>query len=343
MPAGRAHPEGEALAGLEDAGLAEVDRVEDAEHLADRLALWGRRAGGRAAVAEPVHGARPAGQRRDCRVGEDLPDVGELWLDVGHAEEVRRDVLGRPAGGEGRADGVEVGVELGHGRGRAALGEAGGGHPDELGRDGHLGHVLVLLGRGQRRAVPGGGRQARLDQGSVHPDQQGRVAGRVRLTGHRVDAADPLVDLPHPVRRGARRGAVAVGGGQHVGRGGGEPAGRVVAPLAVLVDAGHGQRVQRLEQQRPEPGDGHGQVGVQPPRDAAGPEVAVVGRVGGHARGERRGRALEQPGPREYLSRHRDDLPLSDGSRPGRHDSHNHKATLRDRSPHIVLARSSGS
>ena len=137
----------------------------------------------------------------------------------------------------------------------------------------------------------------------MHPDQQRRVASLVRLACHGVDAADPLVDLLYPHRRRAGRGAVAVGGGQHVGGGGGEPARRVVTPLAVLVDAGHRERVQRLQQQRPEPGDRHGQVRVQPPGDTARAEEAVVGGFDRDAGGERRRGALEQPGPWEHLGR----------------------------------------
>ncbi len=118
----------------------------------------------------------------------------------------------------------------------------------------------------------------------MHPDQQGRVAGRVRLAGYRVGAADPFVDLSYPVGRRSGGRAVAVGDGQHVGGGGGEAGGRVVAPVAVLVDAGHRERVQRLQQQRPQRGDRRRQVRVQPPRDAVRAEEAVVGGVDGDAR-----------------------------------------------------------
>ena len=194
---------------------------------------------------------------------------------------------------------VEVGVELGHRRGRPAR-----RHPDQLGGGGHLGHVPVPVRVAELRPVAFGGGEPGVHLRRVHPDEQVGVARRVGPPGHRVGAADPLVDPSHPVGGRAGGRPVAVGRGQHVGGGGREPAGRVVPPLAVLVDAGHGQRVQRLQQQRPQPGDGRRQVGVQSPGDAARAEEAVVGRIGGHAGGEGRGATLEQPATREDFSRH---------------------------------------
>ena len=124
------------------------------------------------------------------------------------------------------------------------------------------------------------------------------------------------MDPAYPRRGGARRAAVAVGEGQDVRRGGGEPVARVVAPVAVLVDAGHGEGVQRLQQQRAQPGDRAGQVRVQPPRHAARPEEAVVGRLDGNAGGERRRGALEQRRSRENVGRHGDDQPGADEANP---------------------------
>jgi hypothetical protein len=83
----------------------------------------------------------------------------------------------------------------------------------------------------------------------------------------------------------------------------------------VLVDTGHGERVQRLEQQRPQTGDGPGQVGVQPPGHAAGTEQAVVGGIDGNAVSERGRGALEQAGAGEHSGGHEDDQPAGDRSR----------------------------
>ena len=310
-----AYPQGEPLAGLEHARLAEVDRVQDAKDLADFLAARWHRVRRGSALAELVHGPRPAGQRRDGGGREYLPDLGQFRLHVGHAEQVRRGVFRRPAGGEVGPDRGEVGVELGDGRRRASVGEAGRWHPDDLGDRGHLGDVAILVRVAERDAEEVRRGQARVHERRVHPDQQRRVARLVVLSRHRVGAAHVFVDLPHPLGRRTRRRLVAVGRGQHVRGGGGEPGRRVLAPVAVLVDPGHGKRVQRLEQQRPQAGDGPGQVGVQPPGHAARTEQAVVGGIDGNAVSERGRGALEQAGAREHTRGHGDDQPAGDGSR----------------------------
>ena len=148
--------------------------------------------------------------------------------------------------------------------------------PEQLGRDGHLGDVGVgVRGRGRRAEQPGRFEHG-VHQRRVHPQQQRGISRGVGTAGHGVRAPDVLVDGPDPPGGPARAGPVAVGDGRDVGRRGGQPADRVAPPVAVLVDAGHGQRVQRLDQHRPQPRDRGGQVGGQPPGHAGRPEEPVV-------------------------------------------------------------------
>ena len=54
-----------------------------------------------------------------------------------------------------------------------------------------------LSGRGPDQ---GSGGQDRIDQRSVHPEQESGIARRVRAAGNRVRAADMILDAPHPGR-----------------------------------------------------------------------------------------------------------------------------------------------
>ena len=83
-----------------------------------------------------------------------------------------------------------------------------------------------------------------------------------------------------------------------VRRGGGEPAHRILTPAAVLVDPGHRERVQRLHQQRPQPGHRPGQVAADLPGHAGRPEETVVGGALRHAGHVGRRRSARSARPR---------------------------------------------
>ena len=110
------------------------------------------------------------------------------------------------------------------------------------------------------------------------------------------------MDAPHPGRGPHGRGPVAEGDHGQVRRGGGEPAGGIPAPAAVLTGTGHRQRMQRLHQHGPQARHRPGQVGAHPPGDAGGPEKAVVRgavRDTGRVRGRR---TLDKPGAERRAS-----------------------------------------
>ena len=102
---------------------------------------------------------------------------------------------------------------------------------------------------------------------------------------HRIDAVDVRVHPAHE-RCGLLGGCgVAVGGREHELRRALEPAPRVLAEGAVLVDRGHGPRFQSLDEQGAQPTDEHRRIGVDAPRDAVGPEDPCV--AGHHIQGTR--------------------------------------------------------
>ena len=98
FPLRRAHAEREPLPCLEHARLAEVDRVEDAEDLADLLALRRHRVAAGAGVAatgvaEAVHGPRPAGQRVTAAAARTCQASASSGSTSGMAMQVRRGVF----------------------------------------------------------------------------------------------------------------------------------------------------------------------------------------------------------------------------------------------------------
>ena len=175
-------------------------------------------------------------------------------------------------------------------------GDEGGVEPDE-GCGAHLlaqVAVGVLIGaRPAPVAVVGGEEGVHLD--GVHPHEQLRVLGRICLAGDRVGAVDVLVDGLHDAAGGLRLLHRAVGRRHDVLDGALQPAPRVGAVVAVLLDAGHGQRVQSLDQQGAHAADEHGGVGMDTPGHAVGIEHPLthafsVTTAGDPKRGHRSGR-----------------------------------------------------
>ena len=149
----------------------------------------------------------------------------------------------------------------------------------------------------ERRAeqLPGRRWSSRPGAACTHSSRAGSL-GRVRPAGDRVGAADVLVDPADPGRGPLRGRLLAEADRGQVGGRGGQPADRVLPPVAVLVDPGHRERVQRLDQQRAQPGHRRGQVGGGPPGHAGRAEEAVVGGLLGHPCRVSRRRPLDQAG-----------------------------------------------
>ena len=174
---------------------------------------------------------------------------------------------GRLAGGRGAGQLGAVGLQ-----GRLQLGD---GHrrvedPQPGRHDRGLGDVPVGLGGGQRPGTePLVGDEEAVDLGDVDPAQQVGVARGVRPsvgggpTDPLVDGADPGDD-----RLGVLDGAER--GGREEGAGALQPAPRVALVARVGGHPGHGQRVQRLHEQRPDATDEHRGVGVDPPDHVVG-------------------------------------------------------------------------
>ncbi len=147
-----------------------------------------------------------------------------------------------------------------------------------------------------------------MDLDVVDPGQQVVVPSRVAATGVGVDPLDASVHGTDDCAGGLGGGRVAERGGGDVLRRAPQSAPRVGAEVAVLVDAGHGPRVQRLGEQGAQAPDDHRGVTVDPPRHAVRSEQARICRHGatvptarrlpaGGAAHRRRGRAAG-PGPR---------------------------------------------
>ena len=196
-------------------------------------------------------------------------------------------------------------------------GHRGGVEPDQRGTAGLLGVVGVLLGPRE-----------------PHPAAQRRASGRTRprcsapsaaapgrppgtpcpLAGSTPDSRRWMPRTRAPARSASRVVPNAVTR-DVVGRAD-QPAPRVGAEVAVGEDPVHRDRVDRLQQQRPQPGERHRGVGVHPPGHAGGPVQAGVGvllQLGGHRphashpgrRPARRARVGATPGgARELVRRH---------------------------------------
>ena len=120
--------------------------------------------------------------------------------------------------------------------------------------------------------------QEAVDFCDVHPLQQVRVGG---VIGPAVggDTAHPLVDAAHPVHRALRVGGGAESGHGQKGAGALQSAPGVAPIVGVLGDAGHRQRMQGLQEKRPQSADEHRRIGVHPPNRAILVEPARARRV----------------------------------------------------------------
>ena len=128
----------------------------------------------------------------------------------------------------------------------------------------------------------------------MDPEEEGRVLGAVRKAGRGVDPADVDVDLAYPGRRGKGCIRVAVGRREEVAAGGGKPPKWIPPPVAVLVDPGHGERMQRLDHQGAHAREWKTPIAIDPPDDASRPEEAVVLGVLGHRSHVHPGQRLER-------------------------------------------------
>ena len=97
----------------------------------------------------------------------------------------------------------------------------------------------------------------------MHPFQQVRIGGRIRPTVGR-DAVYPPMNSPDAIDGALgvdRRTECRLG---QKGAGALQSTPRVVAIVGVLGDTGHGQGMQRLQQQGPQPADEHRGVSMHP-------------------------------------------------------------------------------
>ena len=176
---------------------------------------------------------------------------------------LRHRLQDRGVGGDGLGE-----VGLGGGQVRGAQGR---------GAAGPVPHVGVRPGwaepPGQVTTEAHVGGQEGVGESQVHPPQQLRVRRGVAATGV-VPPADRRVQPAHPGRlapgqlRGAERAHHQPPGRAR------QACPRVLAVVRVPHDAGQGERVGPLAEQRRDPADQGGQVAVDPPDHAVGLEPA---------------------------------------------------------------------
>jgi hypothetical protein len=179
-------------------------------------------------------------------------------------------VAGLGGGGKFWPVGINPRGEFSFGAGRVRDAQAGAD-------PGHVADVAVPPGLVQRlRAETGVGVQEAVGLRDVHPGQQPRVRCRVRPPAgpgpgdrlvHRPDPRDRLLGVAGLAERGDRE----------------EAAGPLQAPPRVAAvprmpgHRGHGQRVQRLQQQRRDPAGEHRRIRVHPPDRPVRGEPALTG------------------------------------------------------------------
>ena len=120
-----------------------------------------------------------------------------------------------------------------------------------------------------------------MDLYAVDPELRLGVIGAVERSGDRIDALDARMDLPHQLARALGRSGVSVDDGGDVLCRAPQPRQRAPQVVAVLVDAGHRQRVERLDDQRSQTADQQNGVGMDPPADRLRAEEAPVMGAGG--------------------------------------------------------------
>ena len=144
---------------------------------------------------------------------------------------------------------------------------------------GHVTHVgIALVGVESLVAVTIVGGEERVDLGDVHPAQQMWIGGGIgpSVIGH---ARDAIVDRPHDGTGPLGLGGRPEGGRrQEVGRPL-QAAPRIGAVVAVPGDTGHGEGMQRLQQQGPQATDEHRGIGMDAPDRRLVVEPAFAGSV----------------------------------------------------------------
>ncbi len=185
---------------------------------------------------------------------------------------------------------TELGSEGGESSAQLRLGLGWIGDSERSRHHGCICDVSVAVGADQRviamTVVRG---EKAVEFGDVHPLEQVRIVGCVRLTA-RGDAVHAAVYPMDPVDGSlGLRGRAEGGGSQEVGRALQTPP-RIAPVVGVLCDTRHRQRVKRLVQQRTEPADEHRGVAVhaadrrilgEPPRFVDVEQLGATGRCVG--------------------------------------------------------------
>ena len=185
-------------------------------------------------------------------------------------EQEVRGVQGRVARPQLRSVCRDEGIEVGDRLRRCGDPEPGRDRPD-------LGDVGVGVGRGEpAHGIRLERHEEGLRLGGMDPGEEVRIACGVRgsVAGYAVDAAVDAAD-PGEERLGVRDRRVG-GRGDGVARAL-QPAPGVALEAGVAGDAGHGQRVERLDEECPQPADHHRGVTVHPPDRVTRPEPAWSG------------------------------------------------------------------
>jgi len=230
----------------------------------------GQAAGGRRR-REPQRPAGPSRQQPDRGGGQravpEPREHGQRWVE--QEEAGRLPGLGRAP--QLRPVRLDLCDEL-------RLGARGVADAERLGDPGGIGDVPVASGLVQRvgaeHLVCG---EEAVDLRHVHPPQQVWVGGGVGPAVRR-GAADPLVHVSNRGDHLLRVVAGAEGGDREEVAGALQPAPGVTLEARVLRDTCHRQRVQRLEQQCPDPADEHRGVAVHPPDRTVLGEPPLPGR-----------------------------------------------------------------
>ncbi len=110
----------------------------------------------------------------------------------------------------------------------------------------------------------------------MHPQQQLGIGGPVGPAAARLHTVDARVHPAYPRGRAVGGVRAPIGDRADIVDGPPQASPRVVPIGGVMGDTGHGQRVHRLQEQRPDPGDDHARVAVYPPGHAGRSEQADI-------------------------------------------------------------------